>query len=109
MHFYALKMFRTGTITKVVFQIAPKHQDDRQRRAVATLIAAALFLLEHASKRWRISRRRDRVPIMRQQPRPNMHPARHTALIADKTNLAISKPMDNSSLTRPVVDRGFRA
>ena len=26
MHFYALKMFRTGTIIKVVFQIdAPKH------------------------------------------------------------------------------------
>ena len=24
MHFYALKMFRTGTIIKVVFQIAPK-------------------------------------------------------------------------------------
>ena len=26
MHFYALKTFRTGTIIKVVFQIAPKHQ-----------------------------------------------------------------------------------
>ena len=44
MHFYALKMFRTGTIIKVVFQSSPQASpDDRQRRAVATLIAAALF------------------------------------------------------------------